>query len=185
MRKAVLEAALAELAEAGYAALGFEAVARRAGVHKTTLYRRWGTRENLLLDAMLQLGTERVPIPDTGSLRGDLLQFGREVAAGAGTPEVQAIIRAVASVGEQDPALAEASRRFWSTRTEVDAEMVDRAIARGEIPRETDRHLVIEAMLGAMYFRVLLTGQELDDEFLEGLADMVATGAGVSRCSAR
>src|SRR6266511_5046821 len=73
VRSDAIAATLAELAERGYAALSLESIARRAGVHKTTLYRRWGTREELVLEAMLARAGEHISVPDTGSLRGDLL----------------------------------------------------------------------------------------------------------------
>jgi AcrR family transcriptional regulator len=177
VRSAVLKAAVDELATGGYASLSFESVARRAGVHKTTLYRRWGTRENLLLEAMLELSSERVPIPDTGSLRQDLVEFGRGVVASVKTPEVQAIVRAVASIGDRDARLAEANRCFWSARLTLDAEIVQRAIARGELPPESDRGLVVEALLAPIYFRLLITGGRLDRRFVERQADFVAAGA--------
>jgi AcrR family transcriptional regulator len=178
VRAAVLEATLEELANEGYTGLSFAAVARRAGVNKTTLYRRWGTRERLTLDALLELGRRRVPIPDTGSLRGDLFEYGAAIAASARTPEVEAIIRAIASIGDADEALREASHRFWSARLELASQMVERAIARGEVPPETDAALVAESVIGPIYFRLLLSGGELDEAQLERLADFAAGAAG-------
>ena len=67
VRADVIAATLAELGERGYAALSLDSVARRAGVHKTTLYRRWGTREELVLEAMLERAGEHISVPDTGS----------------------------------------------------------------------------------------------------------------------
>jgi AcrR family transcriptional regulator len=178
VRSAVLKATVEELAQGGYASFSFEKVAERAGVHKTTLYRRWGDRESLLLEAMLELGAERAPIPETGSLRKDLLKLARAIASSIPTPEVQAIVRAVISVGDRDPKLAEVARRFWSTRIELDAVIVDRAIERGEVPPDVNRELVVEALLAPMYFRLLMTGGRLDKKFLERLASFVAAGAG-------
>src|SRR6266496_3740796 len=80
-RTAVLRAALEELIAVGYPSFSVEGVAERAGVHKTTLYRRWRNRENLLLEAMLEHGRENVPIPDTGSLRSDLLAYAKAIVA--------------------------------------------------------------------------------------------------------
>jgi AcrR family transcriptional regulator len=178
VREAVLRATLEELAEAGYAALSFEGIARRAGVHKTTLYRRWESLEDLLLDAFIERGFEQVPIPDTGSLRRDLLAYGREIAAGVEAPEVGAMLAAVASGRDRDSALAEASRRFWDTRFELAGEMVGRAVERGEIPGRVDPRLVVQAMVAPIYFRLLMTGEPLDDSFLKRQAALIAAGAG-------
>lgn len=176
MRSAVLAATVAELAEHGYGELSFENIARRAGVNKTTLYRRWGTRENLLLEMMLDLGRERVPIPDTGSLRGDLLEYGRQIVTSAKTPEVEAVVGAVASMAG-DSELAKASHRFWSTRLELAGQIVERAAARGEIRRHLDPGLVVETVIAPIYFRLLMSGEALDERFVECLAQLVAAGA--------
>src|SRR6266496_6224804 len=77
VRAAVLAATLAELAGTGYAALTVENVARRAGVHKTTIYRRWKDRESLVTDAMTELAATQVPFPDTGDIDTDLRRLAR------------------------------------------------------------------------------------------------------------
>lgn len=173
MRADVLRAALEQLAASGYAAFTVESVAKRAGVHKTTLYRRWGTREQLLLDAMLERGNEAVPIPDTGTLRGDLAEYARAIVASL-TPEIEAAIRAVVAIGSRDAAVADAARRFWTARFELVSEIVARAIARGELPPETESAPVVEAVIAPIYFRMLLSGEPLDDVFVERLASFAA-----------
>jgi AcrR family transcriptional regulator len=176
VRAAAIEATLAELAEGGYSALSLEAVARRAEVHKTTLYRRWGTRENLVLDAMLERAGERISVPDTGSLRRDLLELARTAAANAATPEVAAMARAVVSESPRDGRLAAANSRFWAERLALDAIIVERAIERGEVGRDTDPTRVIEAVLGPIHLRLLLTGEPVTPAFLEGIVDQVLGG---------
>ena len=180
MRTAALEATIEELAESGYAGLTLGAVATRAGVNKTTLYRRWGTREALVLDAMLGMAGERIPIADTGSLKGDLTALANGSAATAGSPQGQAVVRAVVAAGAHDAPLAAASHRFWTERLAIDGEIVERAIARGELPAGTDPRTVIEAVLGAIYFRLLVTAEPPDPEFLERVVATVAAGAASS-----
>jgi AcrR family transcriptional regulator len=176
IRAAVLEATLEELADGGYASFSLESVARRAGVHKTTLYRRWGTRERLLLDAMLERARDVVPVPDTGLLRGDLLELARSVAASLAAPESEAVVRAAAGIGPRDPALMEAVRSFWDERLRLDGAIMERAIARGEARPDADPEPVIEAVLGAVYMRLLVTARPLDDAFLEAVVEAVAGG---------
>jgi AcrR family transcriptional regulator len=171
-----MAATLAELAERGYAALSLEEIARRAGVHKTTLYRRWRTREDLVLEAMLERAGERVALPDTGSVREDLLEFARTAATNAATPEVAAMARAVAAESPRDRRLAEANRRFWVERLALDAVIVERAIERGELARGTDPRRVIEAIIGPIHLRLLLTGEPIDDSFLQDIVDVVVDG---------
>jgi AcrR family transcriptional regulator len=176
VRTAAIEATLAELAENGYAALSLEKVARRAGVAKTTLYRRWGTREELVLEAMLERAGEHISVPDTGSLREDLLELARTAAANAASPEVSAMARAVAAESPHDSRLAAANRRFWAERLTLDAAIVERAIERGEVAAGTDPRRVIEAVLGPIHLRLLLTGEPVDRSFVEGIVDVVVNG---------
>src|ERR1700744_3952658 len=93
VREAVLEATLATLAEVGVEKLAIAEVARRADVHETSIYRRWKTRENLITDALLNYSEQHLPIPDTGSLRGDLTAFGAELATYLATPMGRALVQ--------------------------------------------------------------------------------------------
>ena len=176
VRAAAIAATLAELAETGYAALTLESVARRAGVHKTTLYRRWGTREELVLEAMLERAGEHISVPETGSLRKDLLELARTAAANAATPEVAAMARAVAAQSPHDSALAAANHRFWDERLALDAAIVERAIERGEVAAGTEPRTVIESVLGPIHLRLLLTGEPVDRAFLQAIVDTVVDG---------
>ena len=162
MRAAAIAATLAELAEDGYSALSLERVARRAGVNKTTLYRRWGTREELVLEAMLERAGEHISVPDTGSLREDLLELARTAAANAASPEVAAMARAVAAESPRDSRLAAANSRFWAERLALDGVIVERAIERGEVAAGTEPAEVIEAVIGPIHLRLLLTGEPVD-----------------------
>jgi AcrR family transcriptional regulator len=177
VRAAVIEALLGELAEHGLAGTTMEGVARRAGVNKTTLYRRWGSREELVLDALLELGERRVPIPDTGSLRDDLLTVAREIVASVSTPEADAVIRAAAADPAQDSKLVARVRQFWTVRYEVLGEIVARAVERGELPEGTDPRPVIDGLLGGIYLRLLVTREPLDDDVLVRLADWLTRAA--------
>ena len=171
IRAAAIAATLAELAESGYAGLSLEDVARRAGVHKTTLYRRWGTREDLVLEAVLDQVGAHVAVADTGVLRDDLLELARTAALNATTPEVAAMARTVAAESPHNPRLAEANRRFWVERLAIDGVIVERAIGRGEIAEGTDPRQVIESVIGPIHLRLLLTGEPIDRAFLEGIVD--------------
>jgi AcrR family transcriptional regulator len=176
VRAAAIAATLAELSEHGYAALSLERVARRAGVNKTSLYRRWGTREQLVLEAMLAQVGEHVSVPDTGSLRDDLLELARTAAANAARPEVAAMARAVAAQAPHDAKLAAATARFWSERLAIDGAIVERAIERGEVRPGVQPAEVIEAVIGPIHLRLLLTGEPVDRPFVERIVDTVVKG---------
>jgi AcrR family transcriptional regulator len=176
VRAAAIAATLAELAEGGYAALSLERIARRAGVNPTSLYRRWGNRERLVLEAMLAQVAQHVSVPDTGSLRDDLLELARTAAANSARPEVAAMARAVAAQAPHDAELAAANQAFWDERLTLDGAIVERAIERGEIDVATEPTQVIEAVLGPIHLRLLLTGRPIDDTFLERTVDTVING---------
>ena len=176
VRTEAIAATLAELAERGYAALSLERIARRAGVNPTSLYRRWGSRERLVLEAMLEQVAANVSVPDTGSLREDLLELARTAATNSARPEVAAMARAVAAQAPHDTELAAATEAFWAERLALDGAIVEHAIARGEVAPTTDPTQVIEAVIGPIHLRLLLTRQPVDDTFLERTIDTVVDG---------
>ena len=129
-----------------------------------------------MLDAMLDRAAQRISVPDTGSLRQDLFELARTAAANAATPEVAAMARAVVAQAPYDSRLAAANRRFWDERLALDTVIVARAIERGEVAAGTDPRQVIESLLGPIHLRLLLTGEPVDDSFLERVVDVVLTG---------
>jgi AcrR family transcriptional regulator len=177
VREAVLQATLDELAESGYAGLSLERVAQRAGVHKTTLYRRWGRPEALLLDTLLETARARVPIPDSGSCREDLVRYAQAIVASLSTPAMRAVVAAFASQAMRDPALDSARRRYWAARFELASEIVARAVERGELRPDVPAQRVLEGLLGQLYLRLLVTGGTLDRATVEEAVDLVLAGA--------
>jgi AcrR family transcriptional regulator len=173
VRSAVVMAALEELARGGYSSFSCESVAERAGVNKTTVYRRWGTRENLMLDAMVEGARVSVPIPDTGSLLADFVTYATKLVEVVTAPTVEATLHAVAATGDRDAAFADASRSFWNTHIELAGEIVERAIARGEVPPKTAPGAVIETLIAPIHFRLLVSGEDLDAEFVQTVAEHV------------
>jgi AcrR family transcriptional regulator len=154
-------------------------VAERAGVHETSIRRRWRTRENLICDALLNYSEQYLPIPDTGSLRGDLVAFASELAAYLTTPLGRALLHAMATTGE-DPALAESRTAFWQARYELASAMIERAVDRGELPATVDSRLALEALIAPLNFRTLVTDEPLDEELPHKLANLVLDGIRVS-----
>jgi AcrR family transcriptional regulator len=173
VRAAILDATLGELAEVGYAALSFESIARRAGVHKTTVYRHWGSREDLVKEALLARTAARVPVPDTGSVRDDLIEFGKALLANITTPQYEAIIRAVAGVSNRTDALDRMGRDFWDHRFALARVIVSRGIERGELPHDIDQNLLIEMLIGPLYLRLLITRQPLEESYVERVVDQL------------
>ncbi len=174
MRAAVIDATLSALLEHGLDDLSIAEVAQRAGVHATTIYRRWGSRSNLALDAVLS-GTEaEIPTPDTGSLRGDLLAVSRGISVFLHTPLGELLVRI--ALRRDLPEYEEARAGYWLERFRTGAALFERARARGELRREVDPILAMEALVGPLYVRMLMTGEPLDDALLVRCVDLVLDG---------
>lgn len=176
VRRAVLEATLAELAESGYGGLSIEAVARRAGVHKTTVYRHWPDRDRLVTEALLHLSDQQLPVPDTGSLRSDLVALAMAIADQITHPQVTALVRTLVAEGDRLFALRETARSFWSRRFTLTGRVIWRAVDRGELPPETDVPLLLESLIAPLYLRLLVTGEELSEEFIVRVVDLILDG---------
>lgn len=185
VRAAVLGAALAELAEIGYAALTVEGVARRAGVHKTTVYRRWRDRDSLVLDAIIDQVAIDVPVPDTRAVETDLREHARSLIRWLTSPTGAAIVAAAFSDAARAPEIAGLKRRFFEDRFRRMEPVVTRAIARGELPRGTDPSQLVRAVIAPIYLRLLVTAEPLDEAVASQAVRiaLAAARAGVFRSS--
>lgn len=172
----VLTAALAEVARAGYHGLRIEDVAARAGVNKTTVYRRWPTKQELVRDALLSITTETFSAPDTGSLRTDLLAVARRNAALVAKPEHQGVFRIFVAEGE-DAELTAIVRSLRQAFELVPREVLAAAEARGEIGPGVDSRLLFEIFGAALNWWLLFERAPLDEAWLERMIDMLLHGA--------
>jgi AcrR family transcriptional regulator len=175
VRDAVLRAVLDTIVEQGPDAVTVNETARRAGVHATSIQRRWGTREKLVLDALLASSREQLPVPDTGTLRDDLIAFAQSLAAYLATPIGQTLTRTMAAA-DDDAMLAAGRADFWQARYDAARTIVDRAVDRRELPDGTDPLLVIEMVIAPLHFRTLLTRQSIDTGLIENIVDAVKRG---------
>ncbi len=172
----VLSATLTEFAEQGYAGLSFEAVAARAGVNKTTIYRRWPSKVELVGAALVSLRDDDPPPPDTGSLREDLLQVLRHWTAQLVTPRRRAIMQSLL-LANTDPDLQAIVQRMRVERPAIPDVVFERALQRGELPRGTDVQLLRGVLLGTLHSRITLKRQTLERQYLPALVDLVVAGA--------
>jgi AcrR family transcriptional regulator len=174
--EAVLQATTAELARSGYEALRIEDVASRAGVNKTTIYRRWPTKAELVAAALCSCDDACKEAPDTGSLRRDLLELLRETSNRMTAPER----RGVARVMMTEVAHPEVASIGLTLRREFFARwrtVIRRAASRGELPARSDAELICQTIAGVVLMRLLQFGEELDDAFLLSVVDLVLVGA--------
>lgn len=170
VREAVLAAALAQVAEHGFEGLRVADVAARAGVAETTVYRRWPTPTTLVADAVTEMAAEGNPPPDTGDLREDFLLLARQITALLGGPGIARILGTALAMAS-DPEIDAARARFWDARFASSALVVERAVARGDLPDGVVPRAVLETLAAPIYFRILVGGAPPDQVFLERCVD--------------
>jgi AcrR family transcriptional regulator len=148
----VLEAGFAVFVEKGFEAFTIAEVADRAGVHETSIYRRWKTRGALAMDCCLHYAKATMPTPDTGSLRSDLAALLDSVVAVYSSPQGVALLRML-TLPHAD---AFARYEFMQRRLDLARAIFDRAIQRGELSSDRNGMIVLEALLAPLAMRVLL-----------------------------
>ncbi|GKQ40580.1 transcriptional regulator [Streptomyces sp. A012304] len=177
VRAAVLQAAGDTLAERGFAHLDLADIARRAEVGRTTVYRRWGTATGLVADLLMDMAEQSLPRTETGSLLGDLKANARLVRRTLADPRQGALFKAVIAAATCEAKAAEALRHFYDIRVKEWAPCVQQAIDRGEVPEDTDTHEVIRAVSAPLYYRLLTTGDPLDEAAADRAAEAAASAA--------
>lgn len=158
VRAAVLRAAGDVLAEEGFAHLDLADVARRAGVGKTTVYRRWGTVTALVADLLGDMAEQSLPRADTGSVLGDLRANADLVRRTLADPRQGALFRAVIAAGACDERTSQALRGFYEVRVAEWVPCVEQGIFRGELPVGTDAAAVVRAVSAPLYYGLLTSG---------------------------
>ena len=172
-RASVLDAARVEFAEAGDAGTTVERIAQRAGVAKTTVYRRWGSLEGLVVDLMTQASSVDRPAPDTGNVETDLREVARDIFAAYQDPALRAMITILASAAIHAPTARQALTGFFAGRAASVRTVVRRAVDCGQFPAGTDADEVIRLLTAPFYYRLLMTGEHID----QSVADRTAATA--------
>ena len=172
----VLAATMEELGRAGYAALRIDDVAARAGVNKTTIYRRWPTKAELVRDAFSQSLKDKTQPPDTGSLRSDLVAMGRTFAEIAASAFGQGAMRTLL-LEACDPEVMALCKALRKRHQAAPRAMLAAAVARGELSPGIDHMVLIDAFIGALHHKLFITNERVSPRFLEGLADLLLGGA--------
>lgn len=174
--EAIVSATSALVAEVGYAATSIGAVAARAGVGKDTVYRRWSGKAELVFEAVFTT-TDDAPIPDTGTLTGDLAVLLESLVDEYRTPAGTAALPGLLADFAADPALkARIRTHFLAPSKDRLAVIFDRAAQRGEIAADTPVNLVLDTLAGAVFFHVALVGESPTPQLAGQLAAMISRG---------
>lgn len=151
-----------------------EAIAARAGVGKATIYRWWPNKAAVVMDAFLAETTPQMPFPRTGSAREDLTRQIGSVIRLFSEPSVAGPFVALITEAAHDPQLAEALRgRFIAARRAAAREVFTEGIRRGELGSELDIDVAIDALYGALYYRLLVSGEPLTSRYAQALVDLL------------
>jgi AcrR family transcriptional regulator len=187
VRTAVFSATLLELAENGYVALSVERIADRAGVHKTTVYRRWRTKDALLAVAIAALVGDLFPMPSYESIAEDLRSLGRSLVdlLTSDVPTVQGAVRALFFDAANVAQIAELKRHLYAQRYQQAESFVSAAIDRGELPSDTDTRELVGLVMASIYYRKLVTNEPIDHRVSDCAAAtaLAAIRAGACRCN--
>ncbi|WP_091672289.1 TetR/AcrR family transcriptional regulator [Micromonospora auratinigra] len=174
---AIRKALMQELAAVGYGRLSIEAVARRAGVSKTAVYRRWSSKLELVLETVVAAAGSKVPSLDTGSLRGDLGLLFQVVEHALRHPLASQIIPDLLAEAARNPALDQALQQVLRTKQqEIGGRLVERAVRRGELPAGLDQDAAIDLIVGPLYWRLAIIRATPTDAYLDALVEAVAAG---------
>ena len=173
---AILRTTLEQLGRRGYAALSIDQVAHAAEVNKTTIYRRWPTKGELVVAAVVACREAQPRFVPTGRLRGDLLSLLRNKARTISTPRQRAISSAINTL---DPSISAALlQELRRRRYTMPRDVVEAAVARGELPAETDTEFLTQLLLAPIFYRSLVLRETVPDDLIVRTIDTVLAGAG-------
>lgn len=162
----VLDAAAELIGEVGFGRTSIEAIAERSGVARSTIYRHWPDRPELLADAV-DCKIAQIPEPQTGYLRDDLLtvlgELARRLGAATGGPVLMSLI---AEAG-RDPQMAALHERFTAARFGRLRSILEDASERGDLPPDVDVDQMTEDLVAPLFFRAFIRHLPLDQEFVE------------------
>jgi TetR/AcrR family transcriptional regulator, regulator of autoinduction and epiphytic fitness len=174
-RRVICRAALEEFANVGYAGFRMEAVAARAGVGRSTVYRHWPDRAALIADALETLNVQ--PDPDrelvAGTARDRVELLLNHLARALTDSPVAACIPALIHAADIDPGVREFFHAYSARRRRRLTETIAAGVASGQFPERIDADTASAALSGAMFYRRLMTAEALDSEFITGLIDTV------------
>jgi AcrR family transcriptional regulator len=173
-RKSILRAARELLDRRGFQRMTIEDIAGRAGVGKATIYRWWPSKAAVVMDAVLEAAGPRIPFPDTGSAREDLRRQIAAVIELYTRTKTGRGIRALIAESQHDSSLAASLRdRFIASRREDAGTVFQRGIQRGELRADLDVEVAIDALYGAVYYRLLVSHAPLDPAYADALIEQV------------
>ncbi|WP_241519034.1 TetR/AcrR family transcriptional regulator [Streptomyces sp. CB03238] len=169
--EAIRAAVFEELAAVGFARMSIEGIARRAGVGKTAVYRRWKSKLSLVLDLLTAFAAQGLPAPATGSLYGDVRALLEVAAHALRHPVASQVIPDLLVEAARHPEIADAIKAaLLDGQQGVAALVVRDAVARGELPEDADPDRALDLIIGPLYWRLVVVRTPLPEGYLDDLA---------------
>jgi len=182
--EAVAAATESILIEKGLDDVGVVEIARLAGVNPTTIYRRWGDRDTLLMEVLMSHAEAALPLPNTGTLRGDLRAYLGEAASLLQSPYGSALLQ-LGALALRRPPLQVHRQAYWEARLKTFGELIARAIERREIAPGLDAGRLLESLSGPLYARLLFTGRAIDAALIDATIERALCGPAVAPTRSR
>lgn len=179
--RAVLDAALMGLSEVGYERLSIPQVAQLADVNKTSIYRRWPSKADLVRDALAIAMNHTENAPNTGALRTDLIELAKSTASLMQSPIGSALVRIMLAEGGNPEVTALARAAYGEAGKQAPWKVIQHAMERGELSQQADASLMLFTMAGAVMHRVFVERTAAHEAFLTQVVDMVLFGAVVNQ----
>ena len=168
----MLDATIDLAGEVGMHAMSMDDLAQRVGVSKATIYRRWPSKERLVLDA-LNRAMRPFDLIDTGSLRGDLDAYLGELARRMSSGKASDVLPDLIAASVRDANLRASLDEYIRHRRQPLQSILGRGVARGELEVDADVDVLIDALIGPFVYRRLLSHDVLDDDFVDRLLGVV------------
>jgi len=171
-RETVLAATVELLFERGFAGASVDEISRRSGVAKTTIYRHWPTRADLLRDACSTIGTPQ-NVPDTGNFKTDVTALVTGLAQLLRTAKWTSVLPSIIDAAERDPDIAEMYSKLQRGYSAPLETVILRAVGRNELPKDTDAAMLIAALTGPLFYRRWFSRDPLTNAFAKQIIQRI------------
>lgn len=169
-RRVVLEAAAELLGECGFGRTSIEAISERSGVARSTIYRHWPERNDLLLECIGKQ-VETMDLKETGDLKADLTRFYSHLGSMLNDERTRSMVASFFAEASRDPELAKLNSKFTKARREASIRLITKAIQRGDLPADTDAEQMAADLAGGVFFRGLILREATDEAWVESHVD--------------
>ena len=174
--RSVVDAAVAIIIEIGFDGMTMEAVAKRAGVAKASVYRRFPSKIDLAVAACEAAGPALSPVPDTGSVRDDLVGVLAALLEKLLGSDSGRLMPAMVAASGHNEEVREVLRRFSASRRSRTIEVLQRAVDRGELRADLDIELFADMLTGPVIYRHLISGRPINKKVVRALVDQALAG---------